>query len=501
MPSRPVKALDGTTYLDQRAKIDVAELVKDYRPQLFEQVVGQKHTVRYLSELVIRGNPTRPGDPDRRGRNVLLYGSVGSGKTTLARIYARAVNCERIDKNTGSPCGPEGSAHLCDRCNEWFKGPSRLFTEVDVPKFQSSERIRVHLELQQSLTYPGVKKVIFIDEAHSLARFRQTIDALLKPIEDAPEDLLFILATSELDELPTALKSRFPLLPVWPLSITDARHLQQRVLTAEKIKDYDLAALDLIAGLSMYQPRDILNNLEKILPLPVSTENVRQIFGASDVMRLIAYFRSLSIGDDEDAMMQFLDWPDDDAVKIRLVRNFILLIYYRYLRSMDVVIDPLVNSIEVYRTNEIIDAFRARVEGAGGSLDVFWLRMVAFWREYRPIADDAIILQFVLFHDLVCDLKIAPPTSSLDASVSVGIKKKKAYKNDDLLGLKYVRRRRAKIASLPDHLDYEQVRDILNTAYLPHPAKTSAGFSAVVFNVERGTRRYGTAGDRGTAAK
>ncbi len=367
--------------------------------------------------------------------------------------------------DTGSPCPLWKTDHLCTSCKEWLDEPWWRYKEVSAPSFQSSKDLLAVLTHYQQSPVEGFWTVIFIDEAHSLARFRQTTDNLLKMIEDAPARVVYILATSQLDELPNALKSRFPLLPVRPLTISDSRNFQKNILSLEKIKDYNLKALDLISGLSMYQPRDILNNLEKVIPLPVIVENVRRVFGGSDLDRLMRYFECLASGNSEDAIAQFLDWPEANSVKIELIKSFILLVYYRDLSGVDVIIDPLVNSIEDFVTSKIVESFRRRVEDAGSDFHNFWLGLVEFWQGTRQDdIDEVVLLSMTLFHRIASNLESSSATISQALKVPVRKSKDISVKIDDLLGSKYLIRRRNQASPLPNYLEYEQVREILNTA-------------------------------------
>lgn len=132
-------------------------LVSRYRRQIFSEVFGQDYPVRILSQLIKRG---------RICRNILLHGSVGSGKTTLARIYGMALNCDSPDED-GSPC------LRCSSCRKiQEEGDRDLFAELDAPLFKTLDAFKESINYLVSAPILSRRRLIFVDEAHSIARFR-----------------------------------------------------------------------------------------------------------------------------------------------------------------------------------------------------------------------------------------------------------------------------------------------------------------------------------------
>ena len=164
-------------------------LYRKFRPAQFEDVKGQEHIITTLKNQ-IRAN--------RVGHAYLFCGTRGTGKTTVAKIFARAVNCENpID---GSPCGQ------CASCRTIASGNSSNVIEIDAASNNSVDNIR---DIREEVSYrptEGKYKVYIIDEVHMLST--GAFNALLKTLEEPPEYVIFILATTEAAKIPVTILSR-----------------------------------------------------------------------------------------------------------------------------------------------------------------------------------------------------------------------------------------------------------------------------------------------------
>ena len=164
-------------------------LYRKYRPDTFEGVFGQDHIVRTLKNQVKTGNVSHA---------YLFTGTRGTGKTSTARIFARAINCEHpVD---GSPCGK------CDCCKEAANPACLDILEIDAASNNGVDEIR---DLREKVKYPPVTlkyKVYIIDEVHMLST--PACNALLKTLEEPPKHAVFILATTEVHKLPATILSR-----------------------------------------------------------------------------------------------------------------------------------------------------------------------------------------------------------------------------------------------------------------------------------------------------
>ena len=164
-------------------------LYRKWRPTSFEEVRGQDHIVKTLKNQINSG---------RIGHAYLFCGTRGTGKTSIAKIFARAVNCEHpVD---GSPCGE------CSMCRQIAEGASLNVVEIDAASNNGVENIR---DIREQVQYPptdGRYRVYIIDEVHMLSI--GAFNALLKTLEEPPSYVIFILATTEVHKIPITILSR-----------------------------------------------------------------------------------------------------------------------------------------------------------------------------------------------------------------------------------------------------------------------------------------------------
>ena len=164
-------------------------LYRKFRPATFEEVKGQDHIVTTLKNQIQAG---------RIGHAYLFCGTRGTGKTTVAKILAKAVNCEHpLD---GSPCNE------CSSCQAIQAGPSTTVIEIDAASTPGVDNLR---EIREEVSYrptQGRYKVYIIDEVHMLST--GAFNALLKTLEEPPEYVIFILATTEVNKIPVTILSR-----------------------------------------------------------------------------------------------------------------------------------------------------------------------------------------------------------------------------------------------------------------------------------------------------
>ena len=162
---------------------------RKYRPQVFEEVIGQDHITRTLQNAVKQ---------NRLAQAYLLVGPRGTGKTSTARILAKALNCEKGP--TPNPCG------VCDACREIADGNSLDVLEIDGASNNSVDNIR---ELRENCAYAPAKgpyKIYYIDEVHMLSA--GAFNALLKTLEEPPAHVKFLFATTEVQKVPATIASR-----------------------------------------------------------------------------------------------------------------------------------------------------------------------------------------------------------------------------------------------------------------------------------------------------
>src|SRR5512135_1685968 len=218
-------------------------LARKWRPQVFEEVVGQEHITRTLQNAITSG---------RLAHAFLFSGPRGVGKTTTARILAKALNC--AEGPTPTPCGK------CNSCVETAAGTSVDVIEIDGASNRGIEHIR---ELREAVKYApvgGKNKVYVIDEVHMLTN--EAFNALLKTLEEPPPQVIFIFATTEPQKIPATIHSRcqrYDFRRIVPEQICSRL---EHICKQEKVA-FEKAALMLIARKAEGSMRDALSLLDQ----------------------------------------------------------------------------------------------------------------------------------------------------------------------------------------------------------------------------------------------
>jgi DNA polymerase-3 subunit gamma/tau len=221
-------------------------LARKWRPQRFEDVIGQRGVVLTLKNAISSG---------RLAQAFIFAGPRGVGKTTTARILARALNCEKGP--TGEPCGK------CDACREIAEGRDVDVLEIDAATHTGVDAVReVIVEPLAMAPMRDRFKIFIIDEVHRLSK--QAFDALLKSIEEPPPYVKFMMATTELHAVPATIQSRSQVFELKALPFSSIRDQLKTVTSSEKVTIED-GALALIARSAEGSMRDALSALDQVL--------------------------------------------------------------------------------------------------------------------------------------------------------------------------------------------------------------------------------------------
>ena len=245
-------------------------LARKYRPKSFENLVGQPHVVRALTNALTQ---------QRLHHAYLFTGTRGVGKTTIARILAKSLNCET--GITATPCG------ICSACTEIDRGRFVDMLEVDAASNTQVDAMRDLLDNAQYAPTVGRFKVYIIDEVHMLSK--SAFNAMLKTLEEPPAHVKFILATTDPQKVPVTVLSRCLQFNLRQMaSVTINAHLQN-VLAQESIA-FEPAALNLISRAAAGSMRDALSLTDQAIAYGNQTVNeveVRSMLGAIDQSYLI----------------------------------------------------------------------------------------------------------------------------------------------------------------------------------------------------------------------
>ncbi len=255
-------------------------IYRKYRPTSFDKVIGQDNIIKTLKNQI---------KADRIGHAYLFCGSRGTGKTTTAKLFAKAINCEHpIDY---SPCGK------CNACLSLAESSNIDVLEIDAASNNGVDEIR---ELKERVQYPPVSckyKVYIIDEVHMLSP--SAFNALLKTLEEPPSHTVFILATTEPYKLPQTILSRVMRFDFELVAVNKIENLIKSILKDMKIK-YEDEAVRALAEAGEGSVRDALSVTDRCVSGcdgNITYEYVNEILGASDKDSLYAIAAALNDGD------------------------------------------------------------------------------------------------------------------------------------------------------------------------------------------------------------
>ena len=222
-------------------------LARKYRPQQFSEVIGQEHVTRTLRNAI---------EQQRIAHGYIFSGHRGIGKTTIARILAMALNCRKADRPTADPCG------VCDSCEEIRAGSSVDVMEIDAATNRGIDEIR---ELRDAVRYRPARdryKVYILDEAHQITE--AAFNALLKTLEEPPEHVIFMLATTQPEDIPQTIRSRCQHFSFHAVRFEEIVAQLADLMKKEKLRADD-EALALLAEAGDGSMRDALSLLDQAI--------------------------------------------------------------------------------------------------------------------------------------------------------------------------------------------------------------------------------------------
>lgn len=282
-------------------------LYRKWRPTSFEEVRGQDHIVKTLKNQINSG---------RIGHAYLFCGTRGTGKTSIAKIFARAVNCEHpVD---GSPCGE------CSMCRQIAEGASLNVVEIDAASNNGVENIR---DIREQVQYPptdGRYRVYIIDEVHMLSI--GAFNALLKTLEEPPSYVIFILATTEVHKIPITILSRCQRYDFKRISIDTIAGRLAELTQAEQI-DVEDRALRYVARAADGSMRDALSLLDQCVAFhfgeKLTYDNVLEVLGAVDNRVFSKLFQAVLASDTKACIREIEEMIIQGRDLSQLVNDFV----------------------------------------------------------------------------------------------------------------------------------------------------------------------------------
>lgn len=291
-------------------------LYRKWRPFSFDGVKGQDHIVKTLKNQITSG---------RIGHAYLFCGTRGTGKTSIAKIFAKAVNCENpVD---GSPCGE------CSMCRQIASGSSLNVVEIDAASNNGVENIR---DIREQVQYPpteGRYRVYIIDEVHMLSI--GAFNALLKTLEEPPSYVIFILATTEVHKIPITILSRCQRYDFKRITIDTISDRLRELTEAEQIEVED-RALRYVAKAADGSMRDALSLLDQCTAFhfgeKLTYDNVLEVLGAVDNGVFSELFRAVADGDTKGCIYKIEEMIIQGRDLTQLVNDFVW-----YMRNLLIV--------------------------------------------------------------------------------------------------------------------------------------------------------------------
>ena len=325
-------------------------LYRTYRPQTFEEVAGQKHIIRTLRNALAN---------NKIAHAYLFCGPRGTGKTTMAKLFAKALNCE---KGIGCQCNE------CSNCKEVIEGSHPDVIEIDAASNNGVEQVRDLIDKVNYLPIKGRYKVYIIDEVHMMTA--NAFNALLKTLEEPPAHVIFILATTEPHNIIPTILSRCQRYDFTKVSDADIEERMITILKHEGV-DYDKEAVRTIISLADGGMRDALSILDQILAYSNNTLNVNDvysIFGLISLTEKIELIKDINAGNVTRTLERIKSFSEGGVDIARLTQDILeilkdVLIYKKTNETNELTTlredsaESLASVIQMKKLHEMIGVF------------------------------------------------------------------------------------------------------------------------------------------------
>ena len=358
-------------------------LALKYRPQEFKDLIGQDVMAQTITNAITLGKTPNA---------YLLTGIRGVGKTTTARLIAKALNCQKnYDKNTDC-----SSSKFCPTCEEIINSNHIDILEMDAASKTGIDDIRELIESSKYSPTSAKYKIFIIDEVHMLSK--QAFNGLLKTLEEPPPSLKFILATTEVRKIPVTILSRCQRFDLKRVSVENlCKHLKN-ISTKESGKISD-NAIKLIARTSEGSVRDAISLLDRAL-IPqsigeikeVEEKNVREMLGLADRTKIISLFSEVLKGKEREAL-KYLTELINDGVDAQIFLNDVLEILYFLSRRIN--LGPIEKDMTISESEvQLIEICSKNID----MLDVglFWQLTIKTINDVRVVGNEKLTLEMYI---------------------------------------------------------------------------------------------------------
>ena len=356
-------------------------LARKYRPSTFSEVVGQEHILKALENSI---------QHNKLHQAYIFSGTRGVGKTTIARVFAKCLNCQKADMPMLEPCNE------CTACMEIKDGRHIEFLEVDAASRTGVDDMRELLESVQYKPANARYKIYLIDEVHMLSK--SSFNALLKTLEEPPPHVMFLMATTEAEKVPKTVLSRCLQLNLKVIPETQIREHIQSLLDLENI-NYDDESLNLIANSAQGSIRDGLTLLDQAIAHgngALESDQVKALLGTIDQSHIIELVNHVVASDGDGAYIALskiteLNVEYEQVLKI-IISVFHQISLHQQLQNSEVPaieelaenLDPQITQLHYEIALNALDKFHVHPHPKQ-ALELCILRMLAF----QPISDSA----------------------------------------------------------------------------------------------------------------
>ena len=358
-------------------------LALKYRPQVFQDLIGQEVMAQTITNAInLKKTPNA----------YLLTGIRGVGKTTTARLIAKALNCEK-NKNPKINCSTD---NFCQTCKEIVNSNHIDILEIDAASKTGIDDVRELIENSKYSPTSAQYKIFIIDEVHMLSK--QAFNGLLKTLEEPPPSLKFILATTEVRKIPVTVLSRCQRFDLKRVKVEQLCSHLKNIAKKEKGNISD-DAIRLIARNSEGSVRDSISLLDRALISQslnnknlIDEQNVREMLGLADKIKLISLFKEILLGKEKEAL-KYLKELMDDGLDAKNFLNDILEVLYLFSRRVN--LGPIEKDMSISEIElKMVEDYSKNIDMQ--DIGLFWQLTIKTIDDLRIVGNENLTLEMYI---------------------------------------------------------------------------------------------------------